>query len=391
MKSKYRTLSRDIFVIICVIAAIVLLIIYPNDTIAAASGAVMTCITVIVPSLFTYFVLSSIIINTGIAKKIGKIFEKITIPLFKVNGACASAIILGFLGGYPVGAKTVVSLYQNKMCSKDEAERLLAFCNNSGPAFILGAVGTVVFHSAQAGILLMIIHIVSALIIGIGFRFFAKENRIQINTINTEQTNFASAFTKSVNSAVTSSLGICGYVIFFSVLLEILNISGILPTVASVIANLLSPLGISISWTERILKGFFEISCGILSLRSGVSSQLAFPIASLMLGWGGISVHFQAQSLICETDLNSKKYIIGKILHSLLSVIAASLAARWFDHTTVMAVASSDRTSDMLLIAVAVGIYILLLVSSGLFFAIKKRTRIARKKRAQVFKDPDNC
>ncbi len=62
-------------------------------------------------------------------------------PLFRAGGACSSALALGFVGGYPVGARTAIALYENGQCSKTEAERLLAFCNNSGPAFILGGGG----------------------------------------------------------------------------------------------------------------------------------------------------------------------------------------------------------------------------------------------------------
>ncbi len=92
-------------------------------------------------------------------------------PLFHVSGACASAFALGFIGGYPVGAKTAISLYENGMCTKTEAERLLAFCNNSGPAFILGVVGAGVFASSRVGVLLYLAHAAASICIGILFRF----------------------------------------------------------------------------------------------------------------------------------------------------------------------------------------------------------------------------
>ncbi len=53
-----------------------------------------------------------------------------------------------------MGAKSVIALYENGTCSKVEAERLLSFCTNSGPAFIFGIVGAGVFSGGRIGLLL---------------------------------------------------------------------------------------------------------------------------------------------------------------------------------------------------------------------------------------------
>ena len=89
------------------------------------------------PLLFPFFVLSSLVVELGLSRYLGKLFQPVMAPLFRVNGACTSAVALGFVGGYPVGARTAIALYQSGQCSKTEAERLLAFCNNAGPALSL--------------------------------------------------------------------------------------------------------------------------------------------------------------------------------------------------------------------------------------------------------------
>ncbi len=61
-------------------------------------------------------------------------------PIFNVPGIGAYAFIMGIISGYPVGAKIVTEFRKNGECSKAEAERLLAFTNNSGPLFIIGTV-----------------------------------------------------------------------------------------------------------------------------------------------------------------------------------------------------------------------------------------------------------
>ena len=131
---------RDLFLGLGLMGATLALLLYPQASMEAARTGLQLCGNVIVPSLFPFFVLSSLVVELGLAGHLGRLLEGVMRPLFRVNGACASAFALGFIGGYPVGAKTAISLYQNGMCTKTEAERLLAFCNNSGPAFILGVV-----------------------------------------------------------------------------------------------------------------------------------------------------------------------------------------------------------------------------------------------------------
>ena len=122
----------------------------PKEAIAGAKDGLALCFNVIVPSLFPFFVLSSLVVDLGLAAYLGRAMEGLMRPLFRVSGSCAAAVALGFIGGYPVGARTALQLYQQGLCSKTEAERLLAFCNNSGPAFILGVVGAGVFGDGRA-------------------------------------------------------------------------------------------------------------------------------------------------------------------------------------------------------------------------------------------------
>ena len=121
------------------------LLCYPGEAVDAASKGLELCLNVIIPSLFPFFVISTLTVELGLAQKMGRIIEPMMRRIFNVSGACASAFVLGFVGGYPVGAKTAIALYERGECSRREAERLLSFCNNSGPAFILGVVGTSVF------------------------------------------------------------------------------------------------------------------------------------------------------------------------------------------------------------------------------------------------------
>ena len=146
------------------------LLLQPDAAAQAAKNGLLLCGNLIVPALFPFFILSSLLISTGGAARFGRLLSGVMGIWFHQPGASASALVLGFLGGYPVGAKTVCTLYEEKLCDRTQAEHLLLFCNNAGPAFILGAAGSAVFHSAAIGFLLLAIQIFSALLVGVLFR-----------------------------------------------------------------------------------------------------------------------------------------------------------------------------------------------------------------------------
>jgi hypothetical protein len=123
-------------------------------------------------------VLSTLLVEFGLAAYFGRALEGlIAAALPGRRRPAPHAFALGIIGGYPVGAKTAISLYQKKLCTKEEAERLLGFCNNSGPAFILGVVGVGVFSSSRIGILLYLVHIFSSITVGFLFRFYKGAGR----------------------------------------------------------------------------------------------------------------------------------------------------------------------------------------------------------------------
>jgi sporulation integral membrane protein YlbJ len=286
-----------------------------------------------VPSLFPFFVLSSLIVDTGVARYIGKPLRRVMKPLFNVGGGCAAAVALGFVGGYPVGAKTVISLYENGDCTKAEAERLLSFCNNSGPAFIFGVVGAGVFASGTIGLMLYLVHTAASLIVGIIFRNWNKnETPVRRERPETRaEGGFASSFTASVKSATQSSLNICGFVIFFTVLIHMLDITGVIPYVSSLLGGIFEPLGFDSDWGRRLLTGVIELSSGVWSLK-GAAPKLtgSVAMAAFMLGWAGLSVHSQVLSFIGASGLSARTYIAGKLLQGAISAAIAALLSRFF-------------------------------------------------------------
>ena len=212
--------SSVMVILIYIIANIVII---PENAINAAKNAILLCLNTVIPSLFPFFVLSSLLVSLGFATYLTKYVTGFIKPVFNVNGAGALPVILGLISGYPIGASTTVQLYQNGLISKTESERLIAFTNNSGPVFILGALGYAMLHSPTMGLIIYISHILSALLTGIIFRFY-KYNSYEKNYLlphsNSEKFSsnaISSAIGTSMNSAVESILKVCGFVLLFAV------------------------------------------------------------------------------------------------------------------------------------------------------------------------------
>lgn len=328
---KFKKRSADIITCIAVIGAAAGLCLFPKDMTDSAKDGLYLCFNVIIPSLFPFFVVSSLIIRLGWAEKLGRLLSPVMKPLFNVSGAGASALILGLLGGYPIGAKTAIELYKTASCSKSETERLLAFCNNSGPAFILSVVGAGVFSSVKIGALLYLIHVLSSISVGFIFRKWGSKNGINTRKCKRSQSrSFASAFTDSVKSSFSSALDVCGFVVFFGVFIKLLLLSGVMGALANILGFVLSPLGLNTKGAETLISGMLEVSSGICNLKDTVPGMISgMVMASFMLGSAGLSVHCQVLSLLEGSGLSAKPYFLGKLLHGAIAAVFTLLLTRF--------------------------------------------------------------
>ena len=315
----------------------------PEASVAGAKEGLTLCFNIIVPSLFPFFVLSSLVVDLGLAAYLGRAMEPVMRPLFRVSGRCSAALVLGFVGGYPIGARTALQLYEEGQCTKEEAERLLAFCNNSGPAFILGVVGAGVFADRRVGLLLYLTHAAASLLVGLVFRFHGgtsgrgtPSSRTPIRAVR-----LAAAFPAAVGKALTSTLSVCAFVVVFSVMLRLLSRYGILSAAARVFVR----FGMEEAWAERLITGLLEMSSGVSSLSgTGVGGV---PMAAFMLGWAGLSVHCQVLAFLGDSDLSPRTYLVGKLLHGLVAAALTRGLTKLFPLSAPVSVCLSEQADSI--------------------------------------------
>lgn len=267
------------------------------------------CANTLAPSLFPFFVLSNLLSALGLPDLLGQKLEPAARRLLGVSGCGIQAFFLGISGGYPLGASVTADLRRNGHISQLEAQRLLAFCNNSGPAFILGGAGGV-FASPKAGVLLYITHVLAALCVGILFRGSASPPDNAPSRPETAPLLFSQAFPSAVTKALNTTITVCGYVVLFSSLLKLIPFPAGLPPLA-----------------QAMSAGFLELGSGIAALRGFPPTPLHLACAAFLLGWGGISVHLQTLGVISGTDIKCARHLLGRALCGVLAGVFTYLGA----------------------------------------------------------------
>ena len=311
------------------------LLIFSNSNLPAVKSGLSLWATSVVPSLFPFFVATELLMHTNLVNQIGNLLNRYMKPIFNVRGEGAFAFIMGIISGYPVGAKIACNFRENDICSKEECERLLSFTNNSGPLFIIGTVGILMFQNTTIGILLFITHILACISVGVIFRFWkAKKSpsdfhyeykKSSKNTENKSVTfsNLGGVLSESITSSISTIFLIGGFVVIFATIISILKASGILNFLSSMLSPIFQALNIDTAFISPLLSGFLEITNGISSISNIACKKLSYNIifTAFLLGFGGVSVLLQVLSITSKTDLSIKPYIYGKSLHGLLAAL----------------------------------------------------------------------
>ena len=264
-----------------VLCAACALLFYPAQAAAGAKRGIGYCIDILIPSLFPFMALSVFVVKSGLSASLGRL----------------AAILMSMVGGYPVGARAVAALCQEGEITPKEAARMLCFCVNSGPAFVLSVVGMGLLHNPQAGVILLVSQLSASLLLG-GLCSIGVSRRRQGQAIPSKRLDAAQALIGSASDAARSMLSMCCFVILFAVLLDLLRVFVTSPTVSMLLSILLEVTG----------------GCS-----DAAQQNLPLWILSFTIGWGGICVHFQILSSVSGIPIRMPRFMLFRLLHGLLA------------------------------------------------------------------------
>ena len=276
-------------------------------------------ISIVIPSLFPFILFSNILIysNYFLFLKNTRI-TKLLQHFFKTSYIGTSAIIFGFLFGYPNGARYVNELYETKQISFNEAKFLLMFVNNSSPTFILSSIGIGMFKNIRIGIFLLVTHLLSCIILGktLSYIYLDKNNKVNthnnlklLDENNIEYNLSFENITKAVIKSIYTMCMILGFMIIFILMHNyILTIINIIATPSK--------------YFSTFLLCIFEITSGLNKLiYLPINLKLLLPVLSFFLGFSSLSIIFQIFSCVYKNNFRLKDIIKGKLLHGIFAGI----------------------------------------------------------------------
>lgn len=282
------------------IIGLVLLFLFPKQAKTGAAAGLSLAAQVLIPSLFTFMVLALFLSKSGALSLFEAPLGSITRRLFRCNHAVA--ILLGFVGGFPLGGQLIGDAYRRGALTADEANARLSCGINAGPAFIITAVGTGMLGSRTAGVVLFVSITAASIVNGVLF------SRILIKAVpqhRAEQPGgigVTRGFVASVSDSANAMLRIAGYTVFFSTLIYIIKEIGLNANVF------------------RIVGAVLEVTTGVALLKEAPLSLIAAVIA-----FGGVSVHTQVLSALRDVPVHMGLFYLSRLTHALLSAAITRL------------------------------------------------------------------
>lgn len=283
---------------------IFLMLRYPALSLEYASTGLTLWFTKMVPTLLPFMILSGIMIRMNLTERFVGLLHPLLHRIYGTSRNGSYTIIMGFLCGFPMGARIVGELYEQHKLSREESALLLSFCNNIGPIYFLSyVVPTLRIDRPGRPFLLMygIPLLYGFLLMRIRPWMTRKvsscENHPETCSLQARQPGSCSllaAIDASVLSGLTGIARLGGYMVFFNLLTIVFQ------PFQHVNTNILN-----------IYRCLLEITSGIDC--SGRSINYAILI---LLPFGGFSCIAQTYSMIRQTDLSLRPYVYHKTVQT---------------------------------------------------------------------------
>ena len=376
IKLKIKSLLLCLFVVLF----LVLLLIFPSSASEGIKNGLNYSANLLLPSLFPFMVLSSFAIRSGFSDILGKFFSPVTKFLFGLPKICSAAIILSLVGGFPVGAKCVQLLYDEKKITEAQAERMMIFCVCSGPAFLITAVGAIMLKNVTVGIILYISQVISCIILGIISKYiYIPKKNIKENINNTfvseknESINksIVSEFILSCSDGASSIISMTALVLIFSLFINIAEKNGVI----SFVSDILAILGIKSNMSDVILPIILEVTGACNKICGG---GLPLWVMSFAVGFGGMCVHLQIFDILRNLKINKIRFIAFRFVNAVISSVVTYIVCIFY--TPVSDTFSNYENSSVVLTYGTVAGTIALIFMSIIFLLSLKKPHFSSKK-----------
>lgn len=314
-----KTKLKDFTVPLVIIVFMGLMLAFPEHYMKATGRGLALFASNVLPAMFPFLFLNTMLSNTKAIPFINKAFEKPVNKIFGVVKEGAFVLISALICGYPVGAVTTARLYESGDITSEDVRSFLPFTSLAGPVFILSTVSSV-FGDKNVGLVVLISHYVGTLINGLLWRFVShtrarKRNNIENGPVALNTSTLSADLTphnllgEAVTSSALSMLTVGGYIVLFGLVVDtfaLLPFWGDLPAIL------------------RVLFTFpVEMTRGVVEASTLAFLPLAVGFATLSVTFGGVSVLAQQYHFLSRCNCGVFDLILPKISQGILGFFSA--------------------------------------------------------------------
>ncbi|WP_051533847.1 sporulation integral membrane protein YlbJ [Desulfitibacter alkalitolerans] len=373
------------------------LIIFPKQVFEASLRGLNAWWTIVFPALLPFFIMSEILVALGIVQFLGVLLEPIMRPVFRLPGTGAFVLAVGYTSGAPISSIVTADLRKKHLLTRNEAERIICFTNNASPLFMFGAVAVGMFNSPEIGVIIAVSHYLANILLGVCLRFraprkygmhynsqklgFKKALQALLDSQIPNKKPLGKILGDAIRNSVNNLTQIGGFIILFSVIIELLNLFNVIGLISVCLTFLLNPLlMVDHQLAKGIASGFVEMTIGSKLIAESPSPlHIKVAAVSLILGWSGLSIHAQAISMLATTDIRFYPFVIARFFHGIMAALITLLIY----NPAVSVISKYDSLlyweySTLGIIYYSCGIFVLIIVlflSLSLLLSLIKRIR----------------
>ncbi len=326
---------KNLIVALFIIFSIIFMIIETENVIFGVKNAVMLWTTRVFPILFPFYIVSSLAVRYGVSHLIGDLIKPVTTKLFKTSPISGFVFFMSLISGNPTSAIIISQLYENRSITKKEAQHLLSFCVFVNPLFCIGTIGFAYFHNTSIGYIVLLSHVFANIIIGFIMRFNIKGNyheKYSVKLAYQKMVKHKSKYNQSFGETITTVLQngintmflIGGFMIFYNLIIVFIKSSSLVEYSYVYLNFIFSIFKINYNTFNAFFIGIFEMVLGIDNVvNSQFSLRLTVTFITMLISFGGLSIHSQIQSILLKIRLKYLPFFISRVAQMTFSGIIA--------------------------------------------------------------------
>ena len=290
-----KKIYKNIIVVVILFYLLVNSIVSNNTVVVEFINYSKLFIYKLFPVSFIFLLLSNLLIEYNFLQIISKIFKLKSVYLY--------VFFLSFLSGFPSGAIYIKEFLDRGLISLRDANKIIMFTHFPNFLFVINSVSTILEGRILAYKILFSIIVANIILL---ILFYNGECSINENIEMPD--NFSNILSNCVNKIFRLLIIIYGISVFFFLISLVVN---------RYVHN---------TFIYVLINGLFDLTKGVysVSLISDIYIRAIFII--IFITFGSLSIHFQIKSILMDTGVEYRNFIIGRCLGTVITLFVFFLS-----------------------------------------------------------------